>query len=62
MSNNYKLIRATQIRSAIRREQKQKDILKVLRLKINKTIELEYNPSNFGLVNKISHLLKLELI
>lgn len=58
-----KKIRVTQIRSAIDRPERQKRSLEVLGLrKMHQTVEHEATPQILGIVNKISHLVKVEEI
>lgn len=55
-----KNIKIMQVKSAIRKPKKQKQWLLNLGLKkLNKVKEIEDNPSNRGIINKISHLLKV---
>jgi large subunit ribosomal protein L30 len=54
-------IRVTQIRSIVRRPEKQRRILKALGLKkMHMTVEHEMNPSILGMVNKVPHLVHVE--
>jgi len=54
-------IRITQVRSRINRPQRQKKTLDALGLrKMNQTVEHEATPQVLGMVNKISHLIKVE--
>ena len=54
-------IKVTQVRSKINRPLRQKRTLEALGLKkINQTVELEATPQVVGMVNKISHLVKVE--
>lgn len=56
-------VRITQVRSIIDRPQTQKNAIKSLGLgKINRSIELEYNPAIAGVINKVKHLVKVEEI
>jgi large subunit ribosomal protein L30 len=56
-------VRITQVRSTIKRPHTQKLAIKSLGLgKINRSIELEYNPSVAGIINKVQHLVKVEEI
>lgn len=51
----------TQVRSAIGRPQRQKDTIQALGLKkLNVSIEKEATPQIMGMINKVSHLLKVE--
>lgn len=54
-------VRVTQIKSAIGREGSQRDTLKGLGLnKMHRTRELEDTPSVRGMINKVSHLIRVE--
>ena len=54
-------IRITQVKSKIGRPEKQKRTILALGLKkMNQTVELEATPQVVGMVNKISHLVKVE--
>ena len=54
-------VRITQVRSIIDRPQRQKDTMKALGLrKMNQSLEIELNPQLQGMINKVSHLLKVE--
>ncbi len=56
-----KKIKVTQIRSTIKRPQRQKDTIACLGLgKINKSVIVEVTPQIEGMVNKVSHLVKVE--
>lgn len=56
-------VRITQVRSTIDRPQTQKNAIKSLGLgKINRSIELEYNPAIAGVISKVQHLVKVEEI
>ena len=56
-------VRITQVRSTIDRPQTQKNAIKSLGLgKINRSIELEYNPALAGIISKVQHLVKVEEI
>lgn len=59
-----KKVRITQIRSRIGRPQDQKDTLRSLKLrKMNQSVEVDMdNPVVAGMVNKVTHLLKIEEI
>ncbi|MCZ2224046.1 MAG: 50S ribosomal protein L30 [Chitinophagales bacterium] len=58
-----KKIRITQIKSGIDRSERQKQTLIALGLKkINASRELEATPQILGMVNKVSHLVKVEEI
>ncbi|MTI32914.1 50S ribosomal protein L30 [Xanthovirga aplysinae] len=50
-------VKITQVRSVIRRPQKQKDTIQALGLgKINRSVEVELTPQIAGMVNKVNHL------
>ncbi len=54
-------IKITQVKSLIKRSQRQKDTMKALGLKrINHSVVKEVNPQIAGMVAKISHLVKVE--
>ena len=54
-------IKVTQVRSGINRPKRQKATLIALGLKkMQQTVEHEATPQILGMVNKISHLLKVE--
>ena len=54
-------IKITQIKSGIDRSERQKQTLIALGLrKINGTKEVEATPQILGMVNKVSHLIKVE--
>jgi len=54
-------VRITQVRSIIDRPQRQKDTIKALGLrKMNHSVEIDLNPQLQGMINKVSHLLKVE--
>ncbi len=54
-------VRITQVRSTIKRPKTQKLAIQSLGLgKINRSIELEYNPSIAGVIRKVEHLVKIE--
>ena len=53
--------RITQTRSTIKRPEKQKKTIEALGLgKINRSVEVEGTPQVLGMVNKVSHLVKVE--
>jgi large subunit ribosomal protein L30 len=63
MTNDYKMkkIKITQIKSGIDRSERQKQTLIALGLrKLNATKEVEATPQILGMVNKVSHLVKVE--
>ncbi|HCX72776.1 MAG TPA: 50S ribosomal protein L30 [Candidatus Cloacimonas sp.] len=54
-------LKVTQIRSTINRKQKQKDTVKALGLgKIGRSKIHDDNPVIRGMINKVSHLVKVE--
>jgi large subunit ribosomal protein L30 len=54
-------VKITQIKSIIDRSRRQKDTIKALGLrKINHTVEKELTPQIAGMINKVSHLVKVE--
>jgi large subunit ribosomal protein L30 len=54
-------IKITQIKSKIGSTVRQKKTLEALGLrKLNSTVEVEATPQVMGMVNKVSHLLKVE--
>lgn len=56
-------VKLTQVRSTIGRPDTQKRTLVALGLgKINRSVEKELNPAIAGMVQKVSHLLKVEEI
>ena len=56
-----KKIKITQIKSGIDRSERQKQTLIALGLKkLNATKEVEATPQILGMVNKVSHLIKVE--
>ena len=56
-----KKLRITQVRSAIRRPQRQKATIEALGFKkLNQTLEVEATPQIEGMINKVKHLLKIE--
>lgn len=58
-----KKLKVTQIRSTIKRKQKQKDTANALGLgKIGRTKIHEDNPVIRGMINKVSHLVEVEEI
>lgn len=53
-------IKITQVRSTIKRPEYQKLTIKALGLgKINRSVEKETSPQIIGMVNKVSHLVKV---
>ncbi len=58
-----KKIKITQVKSGIDRSERQKQTLIALGLrKLNATKEVEATPQIIGMVNKVSHLVKVEEI
>jgi large subunit ribosomal protein L30 len=58
-----KKIKITQIKSGIDRSERQKQTLIALGLrKLNASKEVEATPQILGMVNKVSHLVKVEVI
>jgi large subunit ribosomal protein L30 len=56
-------IKVTQVRSAIKRPKNQKRTLEALGLrKLHQSIEVEATPQVLGMVNTVSHLVKVENI
>ena len=54
-------VKITQVRSTIKRSQKQKATIEALGLgRINKSVEKELSPSIEGMINKVSHLIRVE--
>ena len=54
-------VKITQIKSSIDRSKRQKDTLVALGLRgINKSVEHDVNPQIQGMINKVSHLVKVE--
>jgi len=51
----------TQVRSAINRTKRQKDTITALGIKkLNKPVEHEATPQIMGMIQKVSHLVKVE--
>jgi large subunit ribosomal protein L30 len=56
-----KKIKVTQVKSVIKRPQRQKDTVRSLGLRrINHSVELEATPSVWGMVKKVAHLVAVE--
>ena len=56
-----KKIKVTQVKSVIDRSERQKRTMIALGLKkLNATVEVEATPQILGMVNKVSHLVKVE--
>ena len=54
-------VKVTQIKSVIKRPQRQKDTMRALGLKkIRQSVIHETSPSILGMINKVSHLVKVE--
>ncbi len=54
-------IKITQVKSVIDRSERQKKTVAALGLKkLNWTVEVEATPQILGMVNKVSHLVKVE--
>lgn len=54
-------VKITQVRSTIKRPQDQKDTIIALGLgKINRSVVVDTNPAINGMINKVSHLVKVE--
>jgi len=63
MVNTMSKIKITQLKSTIDRSENQKRTVRALGLtKVNQCVELEATPQIIGMVNKVSHLLKVENI
>lgn len=58
-----KKVKITQVRSVIDRPKRQKDTMVALGLrKMNHSVEKELTPQIEGMINKVSHLVKVEEI
>jgi len=56
-----KKIKITQVKSGIDRSERQKQTLIALGLKkLNATVEVDATPQILGMVNKVTHLVKVE--
>jgi len=54
-------VRITQIKSAIDRPKSQKATVRALGIrKMHQTVEIDLNPQLQGMIDKVSHLLKVE--
>jgi large subunit ribosomal protein L30 len=54
-------IKITQVKSAIKRPERQKRTLQALGLgKLHKTVQHEATPQIKGMINKVQHLLRIE--
>ncbi len=63
MANTMSKVKVTQTRSMIDRPETQKRTLKALGLgKINRSKEIELNPSLEGMIRTVQHLVKVEAI
>jgi len=61
MADSKKTVRVTQVKSPIGRPRDQHDTLKGLGLyKLHRTRELEDTPAVRGMINKVSHLVRVE--
>jgi large subunit ribosomal protein L30 len=59
--STMKKIKVTQVKSVIDRSERQKRTMIALGLrKMNATVEVEATPQVLGMVNKVSHLVKVE--
>ena len=53
-------VRISQVRSTIKRPERQKRTIKALGLgKINRSVEVELTPQISGMINKVSHLVSV---
>ncbi len=56
-------VRLTQVVSNIKRPQRQKDTLVALGItRMNQTVEKELSPQVEGMIRKVQHLLKVEML
>jgi len=56
-------VRLTQVISEIKRPQRQKDTLVALGItRMNQTVEKELSPQVEGMIKKVQHLLKVEML
>jgi len=56
-------VKLTQVISEIKRPQRQKDTLVALGItKMNQTVEKELSPQIEGMIKKVQHLLKVEML
>ncbi len=56
-------VRITQVRSTIRRPKDQKATIKALGLgRIGKSVIKEVNPAILGMLKKVSHLIRIEIV
>jgi large subunit ribosomal protein L30 len=56
-----KTVKIKQVRSTIKKPQRQKDIMKALGLrKINQVVEHEDSPSLRGMISRIEHLVEIQ--
>lgn len=56
-------VKITLVRSVIDRSKRQKDTVRALGLrKMHQSVEKEVNPQVQGMINKVSHLLKVEQV
>jgi len=56
-------VKLTQVKSVIKRTQRQKDTLEALGLRrLNQTVVKELNPQVEGMIKKVEHLIKVESV
>ncbi len=59
-ANKLKKVRVSQVRSTIKRPERQKRTIQALGLgRINKSVEVELTPQIQGMINKVSHLVEV---
>ena len=59
-AKKVKKVRISQVRSTIKRPERQKRTIQALGLgRINKSVEVELTPQIAGMVNKVSHLVEV---
>ena len=55
------MLKITMVKSMIGRPEKHRKVLRGLGLtKVNRTVELQNTPSTWGMIRKVSHLVKVE--
>ena len=55
------MLKITMVKSMIGRPEKHRKVLRGMGLtKINRTVELQNTPSTWGMIKKVSHLVKVE--
>ena len=55
------MLKITMVKSMIGRPEKHRKVLRGMGLtKINRTVELQNTPSTWGMIRKVSHLVKVE--